>query len=92
MHVQIWPNFIDHPTPQELLDEERKARTGKVEQTCMQCGSPLAETLDDQPTECTSCCQLCGEPADGESTEYTEDGVSKPGHYQCIIDAGMDPA
>lgn len=94
MNTQVWPNFIDnpHPTTQELLDQESKARRTKFDQSCFQCSCELADTPEGAPTECTSCCQLCGEPADEESTEYTEDGVSKPGHYQCIIDAGMDPA
>jgi hypothetical protein len=61
---------------------------------CFQCGHTLVPVADNQPSECPSCCQLCGEPADGESTEYYDQQlqVSLPGHYQCIVDHGYNPA
>lgn len=57
---------------------------------CFQCGNRLVPVAEGQPSECSSCCQLCGEPADGESTEYYDDqlGLSLPGHAQCILDNG----
>jgi hypothetical protein len=85
MHTQIWPNFIDnpHPTGPQSNDE------------CFQCGSKLYSPNDgSQPTECPSCCQLCGEMADAEMGEFWDKSKeeSVTAHAQCGIDAGLDLA
>jgi len=66
-----------------------------MDETCFQCGARLYCPVDgSQPTECPDCCSLCGEMADAESTEYYDPQrkVSLPGHAQCILDAGFQPA
>lgn len=60
---------------------------------CYQCGAklygPSGLCADDQPTECSDCCQLCGEPADNEMGEFSQFGEAVWAHAQCGLDAGL---
>ena len=68
---------------------------------CFQCGTRLYSPTDgSEPSECPSCCALCGEPADDEMTEFwnpdgdtaTGNGSTVNAHAGCGLDAGFPMA